>query len=232
MASLEARHALFGDAGQDGDVGRRVAVALGERPAVAVQRIQDGSVVSRGAGGVDFHRPAPRILLLAQGAGDPFDGPPQEARTVEAPLLPATVGGLVRDLGPELLSVADMPLGEADFIVSAGDGVTDWPAFFDLAEALSGTIGGSRQVCDAGLLPRSRQVGASGTLVDAKCYLAFGISGAPQHLQGIQRCRLVAAVNTDLHAAMVKRADIAIIADAQDVMPALATFARAKRHAR
>ena len=81
--------------------------------------------------------------------------------------------------------------------------------------------GGSRVVCDAGLLPRGRQVGASGSLVEPRCYLAFGIAGAPQHLQGIARCERVLAVNTDLHADMVKRADLAIIADAQEVMPAL-----------
>jgi electron transfer flavoprotein alpha subunit len=232
-AMLDVRHVLFGDAGQDGDVARRVAVALGERPAVAVQRLRDGKVVSRSADGTEFHRPVPRVVALAEGAAEPLEGPERyEARPLPAPPVASVGVGHIRDLGSEPLSVADLPLNEADFIVSAGDGVTDWPAFFDVAGALSATIGGSRQVCDAGLLPRNRQVGASGTLVRAKCYLAFGISGAPQHLQGVQRCRLVAAVNTDLHAAMVKRADIAIIADAQEVMPALAALARGHRHDR
>ena len=119
-----------------------------------------------------------------------------------------------------------MPLAEADFIVSAGNGVTDWDAFHQVAAALGAAEGGSRIVCDAGLLPRERQVGASGSLVEPRCYLAFGIAGATQHLQGITRCERVLAVNTDLHAEMVKRADLAIIADAQQVMPALARLAR------
>jgi electron transfer flavoprotein alpha subunit len=80
-------------------------------------------------------------------------------------------------------------------------------------------------------MARDRQVGASGTLVAPRCSLAFGIAGAPQHLQGIARCERVIAVNTDLHADMVKRADLAIIADAQAVMPALADIARARRRA-
>ena len=122
-----------------------------------------------------------------------------------------------------------VPLKEADFIVSAGNGVTDWNAFHAVADALGGAEGGSRVVCDAGLLPRGRQVGASGTLVEPRCYLAFGIAGAPQHLQGIARCERVVAVNTDLHADMVKRADLAVIADAQAVMPALARLAQEKR---
>jgi electron transfer flavoprotein alpha subunit len=99
--------------------------------------------------------------------------------------------------------------------------VTDWTAFHALAEVLGAAEGGSRVVCDAGLLPRERQVGASGTLIQARCYLAFGISGAPQHLQGIVRCEKVVAINTDLHAEMVKRGDLSAIKDAQAVMPAL-----------
>ncbi len=86
---------------------------------------------------------------------------------------------------------------------------------------LGATRAGSRVVCDEGHLPRDRQVGASGSVVTARCYLAFGISGAPQHLQGITGVSHVVAINTDLHAEMIKRADLAIIADAQEVMPAL-----------
>ncbi|MDJ0933000.1 FAD-binding protein [Breoghania sp.] len=80
---------------------------------------------------------------------------------------------------------------------------------------------GSWVVCDQGHLPGERQVGAFGILVTAGCYFALGISGAPQHLQGITRVGSVIAVNTDLHAEMIKRADLAIVADAQAVMPAL-----------
>lgn len=233
ISRFAPRHVIFADGSTSGDIARRVAAELGERPAVSVQKLTGDSVVSRGNGGrSDFARAAPRILIATPGLFDPLENAgPREARTLE-PAVPALTDTRVRHLGPDEMSVADVPLSEADFIVSAGDGITDWPAFFDVADALSGVVGGSRQVCDAGLLPRHRQVGASGTLVEAKAYLALGISGAPQHLQGIQRCRFVAAVNTDLHAAMVKRADIAIIADAQQVMPELASLAREKRRVR
>jgi electron transfer flavoprotein alpha subunit len=108
--------------------------------------------------------------------------------------------------------------------------VTDWDSFAELAAALGATQAGSRIVCDAGYLPRDRQVGASGTVVTARCYLAFGIAGAPQHLQGITEVKHVIAVNTDLHAAMIKRADLAIVADAQQVMPALIRYVREQSH--
>ena len=114
-----------------------------------------------------------------------------------------------------------VPLADADFIISAGTGVTDWTRFAKLAGRLEAAIGCTRAVCDAGHLPRNRQVGASGTLVDPRCYLSFGISGAPQHLQGIARCERVVAVNTDLHAEMIKRAQLAIVADAQAVVAEL-----------
>ena len=70
-------------------------------------------------------------------------------------------------------------------------------------------------------MPRAAQVGASGTVLEATCYLALGIAGAPQHLQGVAKCEHVVAVNTDLHAAMIERAGLAIVQDAQAVMPAL-----------
>ena len=100
--------------------------------------------------------------------------------------------------------------------------MSDWAAFHRLAAWLGAAEAGSRVVCDEGHLPRDRQVGASGTVVEPLAYLAFGISGAPQHLQGIVRCERVVAVNADPHAPMIQRADLAIVGDVQQVMPALA----------
>ncbi len=119
-----------------------------------------------------------------------------------------------------------MALAEADFVAAAGNGVTDLAGFQALAAALGATPGASRVLCDAGLMPRDRQVGASGTVLSGSCYLAFGIAGAPQHLQGVAGVAHVIAVNTDLHAAMIKRATLAIIADAQQVIPALQALLR------
>jgi electron transfer flavoprotein alpha subunit len=113
-------------------------------------------------------------------------------------------------------------------VVSAGNGVTDFDAFRALARALGATPGASRMVCDAGLMPRDAQVGASGTVLAARCYFALGIAGAPQHLQGVANCEQIVAVNTDLHAAMIARAALAVVADAQAVMPALLALLEAE----
>jgi electron transfer flavoprotein alpha subunit len=230
LAAIEhigPRHILFPDSpSAGGDVGRRVACALGEAPAAHVIRLSKDEVASRSNGGFsDLLRVPPRILLLAPEAADPASGAEWEARPL--PELPAAAGlARILDGGLAPANPNAVPLPEADFIVGAGNGVTDWDAFHEVAGALGAAEGGSRIVCDAGFLPRNRQIGASGNLVEPRCYIAFGIAGATQHLQGIARCERVLAVNTDLHADMVKRADLAVIADAQAVMPALAKIAR------
>jgi len=230
---LAPRHILFADTPTGGgDVGRRVATILKESPAHRVVRLSAEEAASRDLGGrSDFLRRPPRILLIASEATEPPMGALWEARPLASMEVPAA-SARVADGGLVATDPNVVPLAEADFIVSAGNGVTDWAAFHDTAAALGAAEGGSRVACDAGHLPRARQVGASGTLVEPRCYLAFGIAGAPQHLQGIQRCQRVVAVNTDLHADMVKRADLAIIADAQAVMPALSKLTREKRHGR
>ena len=72
---------------------------------------------------------------------------------------------------------------------------------------------------------------ATGKTVDASVYIAFGISGAVQHLQGIKDCRHVIAVNLDASAPMIKRADLSIIGDAQELMAALLEQVRQARSA-
>jgi electron transfer flavoprotein alpha subunit len=229
VQALNPRHVLFCEtATGGGDIGRRVAAALGEQPANHVVRLSASEAASRGNGGrSDYLRLPPRLLFVAAETAEPPPEVKREARALPAPPLPSKAPR-IEDRGIATTDPNAVPLPEADFIVSAGNGVSKWADFHAVAAALGAAEGGSRVVCDAGLLPRERQVGASGSLVEPRCYLAFGIAGAPQHLQGIVRCERVLAVNTDLHAEMVKRADLAIIADAQTVMPALARLAKAQ----
>jgi electron transfer flavoprotein alpha subunit len=105
--------------------------------------------------------------------------------------------------------------------VSAGNGVTDIPAFEQLAGAFGAAIGASRVAVDNGLFTRDKQIGATGRTVEASVYIAFGISGAVQHLQGIKDCRHVIAVNLDSSAPIVKRANLTIIGDTHATIAAL-----------
>ena len=138
----------------------------------------------------------PFLMSVAENAFLPHDGLPHEAREIAAPAFSVRRRSSARatrlPVDPDQISLA-----ETDFILSAGNGVTDWESFAELGQVLGATRAGSRVVCDEGHLPRDRQVGASGSLVTARCYLAFGISGAPQHLQGIAEVKHVVAVNTD-----------------------------------
>jgi electron transfer flavoprotein alpha subunit len=125
------------------------------------------------------------------------------------------------DHGTTQLDAAQVALEEADFIISAGNGVTDIAAFEALARELGAAVGASRVAVDNGHFTRDKQVGATGKTVNASVYIAFGISGAVQHLQGIKDCRHVIAVNLDASAAIAKRANLTVIADAKETIAAL-----------
>lgn len=221
---LGARHLLFADTPLGGgDVGRRIAARLGERPATGVVRIAGDRVICRWDGGAaEVERPAPRVLILAAEAfPPPAPTPPREARPIELTLDPVRTAEPAEILDLLPLDPTTVPLAEAELILAGGNGLADWSSFHTLARLVGAAEAGSRVACDAGRLPRDRQVGASGQLVAPACYIALGISGAPQHLQGIAGSRRVVAVNTDPQAEMVKRADLAVIADAGPVMAAL-----------
>ena len=231
IAKLKPRHVLFPESAEGGaDLARRIAAVSGDRLFSGVEAISAERVSRRTRGGrMEMLAAAPRLMSVAENAFPPHEGPPHEAREIAAPAF-----SVRRFTGRATRLTVDsdrISLAEADFILSAGNGVTDWDSFAELGRVLGATRGGSRVVCDEGHLPRDRQVGASGSLVTARCYLALGISGAPRHLQGITEVKHVVAINTDLHAEMIKRADLAIIADAQDIMPALIRHAKERRDA-
>ncbi|MBM7853529.1 electron transfer flavoprotein alpha subunit [Methylopila capsulata] len=221
MAALDLRHVIFPETPDGGDLARRVAVLAGEPLFADVEMVAAATLMRPARGRRVEQRAAPaRLITLAADAVAPYAGAPREARDEPLDTFAAPASAI---LSAERIPAdpARTPLGLADFVVSAGAGVTDFDAFRATAAALGGTPGASRVLCDAGLMPREAQVGASGTVLSATCYLALGIAGAPQHLQGIAGCDHVVAVNTDLHAAMVERAGLAIVQDAQAVMPAL-----------
>jgi electron transfer flavoprotein alpha subunit len=85
---------------------------------------------------------------------------------------------------------------------------------------------------DNGHFTRDKQVGATGKTVEASVYIAFGISGAVQHLQGIKDCRHVIAVNLDASAPIAKRANLTVVADTQATIAALIEQVNAARAAR
>ena len=203
-----------------GDIGRRVAARLGVRPATHAWKVDVKATARRSHGGHrDTVLDTPRVVLVADEAAELDHTLNYEARELEAP----TVVNAATLIDQGLLEVdpSAIPLGEAAFIVSGGNGVTDWPGLCALAQALGATLGASRVACDEGHVERHRQVGASGTVVRSRTYVAVGISGAQQHLQGIRDCEHVISINQDMDCPMHGRADLAVVGDAQSIIAAL-----------
>jgi electron transfer flavoprotein alpha subunit len=115
-------------------------------------------------------------------------------------------------------------LREAEIIVSAGYG-TGGPEgvklVSQLAEALGGVLGSSRPTVDAGWVPYAHQVGQTGSTVQPRLYVACGISGAIQHVVGMQNAETVVAINRDPEAPIFNYADYALVGDLFEIIPAI-----------
>src|SRR4030095_10886707 len=139
-----------------------------------------------------------------------------------------------------VLERIEAPKGKADLssapvIISGGRGLKEKQNFnliFELAEAVGGSVGASRPVVDAEWLPREDQVGSSGQTVAPTLYFAIGISGAIQHLVGMQTSRCIVAINKDAEAPIFKVAHYGIVDDLFKVVPALTKIFNDLKNAR
>lgn len=126
----------------------------------------------------------------------------------------------------------DVDISKEPVLIAVGRGIQSQDNVVvaeDLAKALGGVVCGSRPVIDQGWLPLSRQVGKSGRTVKPKLYLALGVSGAPEHTEGMRDADLIVAVNTDGRAPIFQVAHYGVVADALEVAPALAQVVRARK---
>jgi len=118
----------------------------------------------------------------------------------------------------------NIPLPEAELVVSAGRGLKgpeNWGMIEDLATALGAATACSRPVADIGWRPHHEHVGQTGVAIRPNLYIAVGISGAIQHLAGVNGSEVIVVVNTDTEAPFFKAADYGVVGDAFEVIPRL-----------
>ena len=116
----------------------------------------------------------------------------------------------------------EVPLTEAEIVVSAGRGLKgpeNWGIVEDLAKSLHAALACSRPVADAHWRPHNEHVGQTGTAIAPTLYIAIGISGAIQHLAGVNRSKVIVVINKDPEAPFFKAADYGIVGDAFEVVP-------------
>lgn len=118
----------------------------------------------------------------------------------------------------------EVPLTEAEIVVSGGRGLKgpeNWGLIEDLAHALHAGLACSRPVADSHWRPHHEHVGQTGVQVAPNLYIAVGISGAIQHLAGVNRSKVMVVINKDAEAPFFKAADYGIVGDAFEILPKL-----------
>jgi electron transfer flavoprotein alpha subunit len=176
------------------------------------------------AADVSFTGDAPWLATFQIGA---FRGDLAETGTAPVEHVSAAVTeGAPRVTPHEIFQEAKqaVDLSQAEIIVAVGRGIKEQKNVAlaeELAAALGGELAASRPICDNGWLPLERQVGSSGQTVAPKLYVALGISGAIQHIVGMKGSLTIVAINKDAEAPIFEIADVGVVGNLFDIVPAL-----------
>jgi electron transfer flavoprotein alpha subunit len=175
------------------------------------------------AADVSFAGDGPWLATMQIGA---FRGDQAEAGSAAVENVTAAVANDVRVTPHEVFQEAKqaVDLSQAEVIVAVGRGIKEQKNLAlaeDLAKALGGEVAASRPICDNGWLPLDRQIGSSGQTVAPKLYFALGISGAIQHIVGMKGSRTIVAINKDAEAPIFEIADVGVVGNLFDIVPAV-----------
>ncbi|MCZ4344537.1 FAD-binding protein [Devosia neptuniae] len=227
LSTLAVRyHYVVASAGSVGkDVIPRLAARLDLMPVTDVVRILGptsferpiyaGNAVQTVTDTQDKH-----LLTLRASAFRPAAG--GNAAPIEA--LDGSVQAVARLLSSDRTESDTADLATAQIVVGGGialGSAENFQLVENLAKKLGAAVGATRAAVDAGYAPNDWQVGQTGKIIAPDLYIAIGISGALQHLAGIQGAKKIVAINTDPEAPLVKLADIALIGDLFEIIPQL-----------
>jgi electron transfer flavoprotein alpha subunit len=207
------------------DLAPRLAAALQAAQVSEIVALPEGGGYEVGCCNGKMRRtvkPSTPVAVLTLQPGAFPAGAPEGTPQVHP--LEGAAASAVEFVGYEPAEKKAVDLTRAEVIVSAGRGVgkkENIPVIEALAKALGGELGASRPVVDAGWLEHSHQVGTTGQTVAPKLYVACGISGAIQHLAGMKRSDFIVAVNKDKDAPIGEVADVLVVADVLQFVPAL-----------
>lgn len=161
----------------------------------------------------------------------PFDTQ-REGQVIDIMPTPRQLTSRIKVLESVTATQSNVNIQESDILVSGGRGLDSEKGFeliARLAEALGGNVSASRAVVDAGWIPYPHQVGQTGKTVAPKLYVACGISGAIQHVAGMQSSETIVAINRDAEAPIFNVADFGIVGDLNEVIPKLIAKIEEKR---
>ncbi len=209
------------------DLAPRLAAAL-DRPLFAgAVRIGSAQIVCARGGGLTMHTlsaPPAFVATLQVGVrgverlGPEGTAPTELVLAEGSPAVQPLDATSVELVGPDPATIA---LAEAGRILGGGAGLTGPEQFAQLAalgSAIGASGGATRVITDRGWLPHERQIGTTGVVVAPSLYLAFGVSGAVQHTSGLGHPDHIVSVNTDASCPMMQLADLAVVADANEVL--------------
>jgi len=194
-------------------------------PLVVSRKVYSGKAFAK----VKINSPA-AILTLMQNSVDPVETDTMASVETFDPGVDlsgqkTTVTNVQKQEGKLLLS-------DAEIVISGGRGMRspdNWPPLEELARVLGAATACSRPVSDEGWRPHEEHTGQTGKIIAPNLYMAFGISGAIQHLAGVSSSRCIVAVNTDKDAPIFEAADYGIVGDALKVLPELVAEIKAAR---
>lgn len=201
-------------------VGNAIAVSSEDGRFVVTSMVYGGKIVVRSE-----IADATGIILLSAGSYPKEKGMRHEIPTVELKQPPAEIEPLrIRFLEFIEPEVKDVDISKLPVLVAAGRGIQSEDSISmveELAEVLGGAVCATRPLVDQGWLPKTRLVGRSGMIVRPRLYLSLGVSGAPEHVEGMRDSEMVVAVNSDPEAPIFNIADYGVVADLFEVVPEL-----------